>query len=295
MNKGEPGSKDAELALVVSENSIEEKSSCIAMIEVEQSTKPLTSLDVSDGAFCGALGRRRQRKQAVADALVISFQLIVLDVLGNELSEVPLTERNDAGETLTADGSDEALSESVEVGAPGRQTHAADAAAEQQFRELSSKHRITVMNQETRVLEEAVDGIEQAADRVLYPSLMQVSDDACDANATSFQVDSEEHVVPDDARERDDFDGDEVGGRDGAGMRLQEGRPRAASRALGSWLEPGVMEDVLDGAARQVMTEIVESAADASVAPGWIVLGHAQDEGRQSSLGDWLLAAELIS
>jgi len=131
---------------VVSENSIERKSSCIAMIEVEQSTKPLTSLDVSDGAFCGAFGRRRQRKQAVADALVISFQLIVLDVLGNELSEVPLTERNDAGETLTADGADEALSESVEVGAPGRQTHAADAAAEQQFRERSSKHRITVMN-----------------------------------------------------------------------------------------------------------------------------------------------------
>ena len=54
---------------------------------------------------------------------MIAFVMIVRDVLGHGLSEVPLAERNDAIETLLFDGPDEALGVGVGIGRLNRRLH----------------------------------------------------------------------------------------------------------------------------------------------------------------------------
>lgn len=59
--------------LVLSENSIEPKSSRIAMIEVEQTTKRFAS---ADGARDVARGRHERRaEESIAEALAVAFHM----------------------------------------------------------------------------------------------------------------------------------------------------------------------------------------------------------------------------
>ena len=64
---------------------------------------------------------------------MIAFVMIVRDVLGHGLPEVPLAERNDAIETFLFDGPDEALGVGIRIRRPPRRLHNADAAIAQQL------------------------------------------------------------------------------------------------------------------------------------------------------------------
>jgi hypothetical protein len=76
----------------------------MAMVGAEQSSKSFTSADASNGGGYDALGPRRKDEEAVADTLVTALGVVVLDVFGNESSDVPLTERDDASDTLPTGG-----------------------------------------------------------------------------------------------------------------------------------------------------------------------------------------------
>ncbi len=54
---------------------------------------------------------------------MIAFAMIVRDVLGQGLPEMPLAERNDAIETFLFDGPDEALGVRVRIGRLKRRLH----------------------------------------------------------------------------------------------------------------------------------------------------------------------------
>ena len=58
---------------------------------------------------------------------MIAFVMIMRDVLGHGLLEVPLAERNDAIETFLFDGPDEALSVGICIGRLPRRLHNMDA------------------------------------------------------------------------------------------------------------------------------------------------------------------------
>jgi hypothetical protein len=99
---------------VLSENSIEPKSSRIAMIEVEQTTEPFAS---ADGATA-VIRRRNERhaEESIADALVVAFQIVVPDILGDDESEMPLAKRDDAAQALSPNGSDERSAKALRLG-----------------------------------------------------------------------------------------------------------------------------------------------------------------------------------
>ena len=58
---------------------------------------------------------------------MITLVMIMLDVLGQRVPDVPLAERNDAMETFLFDGADEALGVGIRIRCPPRGVHDADA------------------------------------------------------------------------------------------------------------------------------------------------------------------------
>lgn len=137
------------------------------MIEVEQTPQPLASLHGASAVIVRLQAQRRD--ESIADTLVVSLSVVVLDKLGNEHAKMPLTERDDAAQTLAANGSNEALGVSVEIGVPTRQADAADAGRAEQADKVLPENRVAIMDQESRILEEALDRIEQYAQGVQYP------------------------------------------------------------------------------------------------------------------------------
>jgi hypothetical protein len=95
------------------------------MIEVEQATEPFASADRATAVIGGCHERRAE--ESIADALVVAFQIVVPNVLGDDESEMPLAKWDDAAQALTTNRANEALSVSIEIRASGRQADASDA------------------------------------------------------------------------------------------------------------------------------------------------------------------------
>lgn len=61
-----------------------------------------------------------------------------------------------------------------------------------------------------RIAQEPVDGINEVAGNLLHPGLVWLANDAGDLHAAGLEVDDEEHVGTDDARQDDNFNGEEI-------------------------------------------------------------------------------------
>ena len=92
---GRHGRAHAHAHGVLSENSIEPKSSRMAMIEVELASKPCASADGASGVIRGRHERRAQ--ESIADASVVAFQTVVPNVLGDDESEMPARQAGRGG------------------------------------------------------------------------------------------------------------------------------------------------------------------------------------------------------
>lgn len=72
---------------------------------------------------------------------------------------------------------------------------------------------------------------------------------------------------------------EEIHRGDRAPVRAQERAPRTAFAAFGRGVHAGLDKDALHRVAADVVAEVVQGASDARlVAPGRIILGHAQHE-----------------
>ena len=91
-------------------------------------------------------------------------------------------------------------------------------------------------------------------------------------------IDDEEYVVANQPETTQYFHGEEVSSCNCSKMRLDEGVPTRVTPAFGRGFESMGKQDVLDSIARYFVTQIVESPAQACVAPGWIFFRHADDK-----------------
>ena len=78
---------------------------------------------------------------------MIPFAVVMLDVLVDEASEMALTKRHHAIETLILDRPDEPLRICVEIRTPGWETDRVDTAASENLLEDPRVQRIAVVNQ----------------------------------------------------------------------------------------------------------------------------------------------------
>jgi hypothetical protein len=72
------------------------KSRSLAMVVAQGSTKALTTFHRPDGATSQYLGR----DQSIAESLVISFTVVVFNVLGDDRAQAPFAEWDHLAQTL---------------------------------------------------------------------------------------------------------------------------------------------------------------------------------------------------
>jgi len=240
------------------------KSRCLAMVVAQGSTKALTTFDWPDGGTLQYLGR----DQSIAETLVISLTVVVLNILGDDLAQVPFTERDHLAQTLLPDRAHEALSERIEVRASSRQPQRAHATCFEYLRKSAREQRVAVVNQIARAAQKAVARIGEAARNLLGQLAVNLVCDPSNVHTPTFQVDDEEHEIPNETGARHDFDGEEVCRRDCAPVGFQECLPTRPLAPLRRGLEARIDQDPLDRIAPDIVPDskaLHESACTASL------------------------------
>jgi hypothetical protein len=126
--------------------------------------------------------------------------------------------------------------------------------------------------------EEAAELVGQVAADLHHPTLVGLRCDASDVDNTIGQFDDEKDVVGDQPAQGPHFRGEEVRRHDAAPVRLEEHRPGRAPSSLGSRLHALALEDIGNGAAPDLMSQVIESALNTGVTPSGILQGHAHNE-----------------
>ncbi len=143
----------------------------VAVVEGQQ---PAESGAAADGAAVVVARRAWLDNQPIAEALVISFEMIMLDELSNDVAQVALAQRNELVQTLGLDGEHKPFGDGVQVRAARRQAHGGHAAGAQDVAKLSGKERIAIEDEIAGVAQESVDGV-YAPMRMVWISITTVA------------------------------------------------------------------------------------------------------------------------
>ena len=111
-----------------------------------------------------------------------------------------------------------------------------------------------------------------------HPGFMRLTRDAGDLHGARLQLHDKEDDVPDQPAQGQYLDGEKVRRRQTVPMSRQEGLPRCLRTALWRGHDAVVLEDRFDRVSGDVVTEVLEPAADTRVAPRRVLLRHADDK-----------------
>ena len=171
--------------------------------------------------------------QSVVDSLVVLFRVVMLNVLVDRISEMPLTEDDHSIKALRFYRSDETFSEGVQVQAFRWEFHTTDTSSRERRRKLRRVQRVTIMNEIAFPEEESVKAVCQIPRHLVHPGSIRSWRNACDLNSTRRELDGEKHHVANEAERRPYLHREEVAGRKGVPVITNELVPRSLSRTLG--------------------------------------------------------------
>lgn len=98
--------------------------------------------------------------------------------------------------------------------------------------------RIVVQDQIEFVAQEAVHIVDEVSADLHHPRASGVTGDAGNLDPARAQLDDEQHLVADETKEGEHFDGEEVGGGKGLPVGLEEGLPRRLPSRSGAGTIP---------------------------------------------------------
>ena len=144
---------------------------------------------------------------------------------------------------------------------------------------LLSRSRIKNRNCSAQVAEVR----EQVAGLLGHAGPGGVGGDSGDVYAAAAVLDHDEDV---EAAQEDGVDVGEVDREDRVGLRGEELLPGRSGPSRGR-IETGGLEDLSDGGGGDRVPESDELALNASVTPGWILLGRLERQGSDGRWGGW--------
>src|SRR5215510_3533847 len=205
--------------------------------------------------------------------------MVMVHELSNGSPEVRLAERDDSPQALGFRGEDEPFRIGVEVRTPGWQKQWLDAAIPEHAPEGGSVEWVAVENEVAHTAKEPVLRVRQLPCGLLHPGFVRLAGDSCDLHRARLEAHHEEDEVPDQSAHGQHLDREEVGRRQAIPMSGQERFPGRLRAALRCWLDALVLENRLDRVAGDFVAEALQPAPDSRVAPGWILVRHADHEG----------------
>jgi hypothetical protein len=113
----------------------------------------------------------------------------VLDILGDDPSQVRLPERNNPAQAIVPHGTYKSFRECVQIGASGGQLHSLHTCRRQDLCEALREHRISVVDQVPHVPEEPIQGVGQNPANLLSLLAVHLVRDADNVDLTGLEID----------------------------------------------------------------------------------------------------------
>src|SRR5262249_38982517 len=133
------------------------------------------------------------RDELVAQTLMWSFLMIVIDERADGGSEVLLAEWHDAIQALRFDGPDKSLGKGVQIGTPSRQAQGLHTTVPQPVPEGGRVEGIAVQNEVFGAAEEVLFGVGQVPCDLRHPVLVRLRGDPSDLHGAGLEFDDEKH------------------------------------------------------------------------------------------------------
>ena len=118
--------------------------------------------------------------------------------------------------------------------------------------------------------------VAQVARDLLHPSAAGFVTHPRDLDSTGGKVHHEEHVIPDQTGQCEDFDGEEIAGRNRAPVRSEKRAPGHAT--MRRRLDAMVLEDPLDRIAGDEVPDMAQRTDDSGVSPAIVFSSHCHDQ-----------------
>ena len=218
----------------------------------------------------------RSANQPVPDSLVISFFVVVLDILTDGAPEMRFADRNYPSQALRLDRSYESLGVCVEVWTSAWKPHCTDSSTLERRSKRFREEWISIVNEVAALAKKSVVAVGQIASDLGRPESVGRRDDSSDLNATGLQIDHEEREVSNESSPGYDLDCEEVRRRDRTPMTLQESGP--PHRSLSCRVDSILNEDTLDRIPLARVTEIRKGTLNSRVSPSRIIDRHLDDQ-----------------
>ena len=169
----------------------------------------------------------------VADTLMGTARVVVLEVLSDQPTQVPLAEWHHAREQLAPDAANEPLGESIQVRRKRRQLDRLNPSMAKHIACLFRKDRIVVQDEVSLVTQESVEVVGEFAEDVGAPQAVALLHDPTEGDDSGLEIDDEENLVAHKPLLGEDLNVEEVGGTDMTHVGAKERRPRVPASRLG--------------------------------------------------------------
>ncbi len=173
-----------------SEISAINRSSRLAMVEIEQTAESLPFFDLARLVRGFGAGKGDD----VVDPLVRSFRMVVRDVFVKDVFQRWLPKQDHLVQAFAFDGADPALGKGVQIRAARRQDHRFDPNGLEDFVKSGRVFSVPIMNEILGPCHGRVRSRHVAGD-LLDPSVGRVWRDAAENDSAGLQMNEEENVV----------------------------------------------------------------------------------------------------
>jgi hypothetical protein len=196
--------------------------------------------------------------------------VVVIDILAEDVMEVPSADEEDAVGALAPGAGDPPLADRIRTRCLDRRGDDPYVGRGEDRVERVGVLGISVSDQELQAVGPLTGVHEDVPGLLDRPRGGGMGGDAGQVDAATVVLDAEQHVEP---AQEDGVDVEEIDGGDGLGLGGEELFPGAGC-ALRGGVDSGGLEDLSDGGGRDRVPEAGQFAADPAVSPGRVVASH---------------------
>src|SRR5262245_23998947 len=221
--------------------------------------------------------RITREQQDVSLALMIPLDMIMFDEFVQCPPQRALAQEDHFGQALLLHRPNPALRKGIRVRTAGRQRQRFDLTRGNDGPERPSVFGVPIVQEIATVPQDAASLHGHIAGHLLHPQLVWVNGDSRDVHPAAIKVDEEQHVVGHQSTQREHFGGEKVGPCQQRQVGPNEGRPCGRALALRCRRQTVALQDIADRLIADLIPQIGQRPSDPVIAPGAVLLGHAND------------------
>jgi hypothetical protein len=141
---------------------------------------------------------------------MIPLHVIMLNVLVDNVSEMPPPEEDHSIKALGFDRPDISLGVSIQIRTLGWELHATHARRGERTRKLCRVQRVTIVDEVTFSIEESGTTVCQVSRDLDHPGSIGIWSNACYLDPTSREFHHEEHCISNESERRPHLHGEEI-------------------------------------------------------------------------------------